>query len=351
MAPPGVSSSSEVVSPSSTAHKMSGAEEKRIVVLDGGFATQLSCHVDKQIDGDVLWSSRFLATDKEAVINSHLDFLRAGSDIIMTNTYQADVKLYAKHLNMTEEEGYELIKESVELARTAIKRYSEEHPFSRQPKIVGSVGPYGASLHDGSEYTGSYAKTTPKEVIRDWHLPRISALVEAGVDMLGLETIPCKIEALVLIEMLKEKFPHVKAWLSFSVSQDGKTIANGEDFQDTVKYCYDLNPRQLIAVGVNCVAPSLVEKLINGINKDRKKNPIPLIVYPNSGESYNVEVGWINRDKCEPVETYVGKWLDMGVTWIGGCCRTYAIDVTRILREVEKWKRNQLKNQGTSQQT
>lgn len=48
----------------------------KIVLLDGGFATQLSCHVQQQIDGDILWSARFLKTNPEAVIESHLDFLR-----------------------------------------------------------------------------------------------------------------------------------------------------------------------------------------------------------------------------------------------------------------------------------
>lgn len=46
---------------------------------------------------------------------------------------------------------------------------------------------------------------------------------------------------------------------------------------------------------------------------------------------------WIDRDKCEPIETYVEKWLDLGVTWIGGCCRTYASDVSRIGVEINKW--------------
>lgn len=71
MAPPGVGSSSEKRHNDTTC-----ANERDIVVLDGGFATQLSCHVSQQIDGDVLWSARFLATDKEAVIDAHLDFLR-----------------------------------------------------------------------------------------------------------------------------------------------------------------------------------------------------------------------------------------------------------------------------------
>lgn len=81
--------------------------------------------------------------------------------------------------------------------------------------IVGSVGPYGASLHDASEYTGSYAATTPVEVMREWHRPRIAALVEAGVDLLALETIPCRIEAEMLLDLIKE-FPNIKAWLAFS---------------------------------------------------------------------------------------------------------------------------------------
>lgn len=58
-----------------------------------------------------------------------------------------------------------------------------------------------------------------------------------------------------------------------------------------MRKCYDLNSKQLVAVGANCLAPRLVESLFKDINKGRKNNPVPLIVYPNSGESYNVEQG------------------------------------------------------------
>lgn len=53
--------------------------------------------------------------------------------------------------------------------------------------------------------------------MREWHIPRIKALVEAGVDLLALETIPCRVEAEMLVHLLKE-FPNTKAWLSFTVS-------------------------------------------------------------------------------------------------------------------------------------
>ncbi|XP_066258747.1 uncharacterized protein [Euwallacea similis] len=330
MAPPGIGSSSEHVLDISP-------QSKNVVVLDGGFATQLSCHVSQPIDGDVLWSSRFLASDPEAVIDTHLDFLRAGADVIITNTYQAGIDLFVKHLNVSKEAAYDLIRKAAQLAHIAVERYMVEFPNAKKPLVAGSVGPYGASLHDGSEYNGSYAATTSVETMRNWHIPRINALIDGGVDLLAIETIPCRVEAEMLVKLLQEKYPQVKAWLSFSAASDGKHTAYGEPFQEVAKACYELNPEQIVAVGANCTAPRLIESLIAGINT-KKSNQIPLIVYPNSGESYTVEMGWINRDKCEPVETYITRWLDLGVTWVGGCCRTYAIDVTRIRREVEKWK-------------
>lgn len=53
-----------------------GAQEPHVVVLDGGFSTQLSCHVGHVIDGDPLWSARFLHTHPNEVLHTHLDFLR-----------------------------------------------------------------------------------------------------------------------------------------------------------------------------------------------------------------------------------------------------------------------------------
>ncbi|KAL1457543.1 hypothetical protein WDU94_007759, partial [Cyamophila willieti] len=82
-------------------------------------------------------------------------------------------------------------------------------------QIAGSVGPYGASLRDGSEYRGDYTDRVTATRMREWHRPRIEALVEAGVDILAFETIPSSKEAMVLLELLKE-WPNQKAWLSFS---------------------------------------------------------------------------------------------------------------------------------------
>ncbi|CAH2000058.1 unnamed protein product [Acanthoscelides obtectus] len=131
MAPPGIGSSSQPYYP-----ETEQVPNRKITVLDGGFATQLSCHVNDPIDGDVLWSSRFIATNPEAVIKAHLDFLRAGADVIITNTYQSDVDLYAKYLNITRDEAYNLIKKAVELAQIAVKRYQEEFPRNPEDGVA-----------------------------------------------------------------------------------------------------------------------------------------------------------------------------------------------------------------------
>ncbi|KAI5641487.1 homocysteine s-methyltransferase domain-containing protein [Phthorimaea operculella] len=316
------------------------AEPPHIVVLDGGFSTQLSCHVGHVIDGDPLWSARFLHTHPDDVVNTHLDFLRAGADLIITNTYQASLEGFMEHLNMTREQSYELIVRAVELAKRARQLYLDEFQdcisSDHVPLVVGSVGPYGAHLHDGSEYDGSYADTTSVETMREWHLPRIKALVEGGVDLLALETIPCQEEAEMLCDLLRE-FPTMKAWLCFSCKDD-QSIAHGESFQKVAKKCWESNPEQLVAVGVNCCAPSYVANLMKGFNDDRPHDPIPLIVYPNSGEKYNPQIGWIDRDKCEAVEVFIQEWLDLGVRYVGGCCRTYAADVSRIRNQVHCWR-------------
>jgi len=312
-----------------------------IKVLDGGFSTQLSTHVGEKIDGDPLWTARFLITEPKAVFATHLDFLRAGADIIETNTYQATINGFVKYLGITEKESFEIIRKAVDYAKDAVNAYSKEienngNIRNRKPLIAGSCGPYGASLHDGSEYTGSYCINVSREFLIDWHRPRIRALLEKGVDLLAIETIPCVREAEAVIDLLKE-FPDSRAWLSFSCRDDGKSLADGSNFQEVAMKCYkNALPGQILAIGVNCIAPQCVTTLLQDINKDKSNNFIPLVVYPNSGEKYIVSEGWKKEGETLSLHNFIDEWLDLGVRYIGGCCRTYATDVKRIRFRVDQ---------------
>lgn len=312
-----------------------------IKVLDGGFSTQLSTHVGKKIDGDPLWTARFLITEPKAVFATHLDFLRAGADIIQTNTYQATIDGFVKYLDITEEESLEVICKAVDYAKDAVNVYCKEiqdglKVKNRKPLIAGSCGPYGACLHDGSEYTGSYCINVSREFLIDWHRPRIRALLEKGVDLLAIETIPCVREAEAIVDLLKE-FPDIQAWLSFSCRDDGKSLADGNNFREVAVRCYkNALPGQILAIGVNCIAPQCVTPLLQDINKGKSNDLIPLVVYPNSGEKYIVSEGWKKEGEARSLHEFIDEWLELGVRYIGGCCRTYATDVKRIRSKVDQ---------------
>lgn len=321
-------------------------------VLDGGFATQLSRRVDGPVDGTPLWSASFLATDPQACLNTHLDFLQAGANVISTNSYQATVDGFIEHLGLSPEESVQLIHKSVQLAKDARERFMKERNWSAGsesggPRIAGSIGPYGAFLHDGSEYTGAYAAHMTAEQLMDWHRPRVAALLEAGVDLLAVDTTPARVEGEALVRLLREH-PNAKAWLSFSC-KDNKHISNGETLAEAVQACLKLDSsNQLVAVGCNCLPPSFVTPLLHSIRKFNTLKDVPLIVYPNSGEVYSVEAGWGPGLPSQSLESHVPEWLDLGAKYVGGCCRTYPPDITRIAEEVNKWKF--LKKQQEGQQ-
>ncbi|XP_001605767.2 homocysteine S-methyltransferase [Nasonia vitripennis] len=318
-----------------------------VKVIDGGFSTQLVTHVGEVIDGDPLWTSRFLYSNPDAVFQTHLDYLRAGSHVIETATYQASIPGYVKYLDRTEEEALQLIKTAVELAKKAVRVYKEEikgkDVSNPEPMVAGSIGPYAAYLHDCSEYTGgSYANIESMDSIVEWHRPRFEALINGGVDLLAIETIPCAREAEALVGLLKQ-YPDTKAWLSFSCKVDGKSIADGSSFKQTVLKCYKAASGQIVACGVNCLAPRSVTPLLKSINEKEINQFIPMVAYPNSGEKYSsTTFSWTIDNDFHPPEEFVKDWLDIGVRYIGSCCRTGSKDIERIAAEVKSWTKSRL---------
>ncbi|XP_017029376.1 homocysteine S-methyltransferase [Drosophila kikkawai] len=322
----------------------------RVLVKDGGFGTQMTVHVGNSVDGDPLWSARFNATDPAAIISTHLDFLQNGADIILTNTYQSSVEGYMEYLELDEEQSIELIRNTVRLAHIAKERYLTECYQAQlavpegYPLIIASIGPYGAHLHDGSEYTGSYADYVPAKEITDWHRVRIEACLEAGVDALAIETIPCLMEAEALVEMLCDDYPDVKFWVAFQC-KDESTLAHGETFAEAANAIWDLLAERnaqdkCLAIGVNCVHPKFVTPLFKSLNGERGADEqIPLVVYPNSGEVYDVVNGWQGREHCVPLANYVPEWAGLGAKVIGGCCRTYARDIRHIGEAIRNWNK------------
>lgn len=101
-----------------------------------------------------------------------------------------------QYLGLEYDQSIDLIKSTVKYAQLARKKFLKELDTVIKedvPLILASIGPYGAHLHDGSEYTGGYADLVSTTTIQQWHRIRINACLEAGVDGLAIETIPCRV--------------------------------------------------------------------------------------------------------------------------------------------------------------
>jgi len=305
-----------------------------ITLIDAGYSTQLEKHINEKVNGHPLWTARFLVTNKEACINAHRDFIKAGSQIVRTNSYQASIDGFVKYMDMTSEKAFDVIKGSAELVKEAI-RLENAAGHSGDVLVVGSIGPYGACQHDGSEYTGRYAPQVTPDFLKEWHRPRLEALISAGVKTFAFETFPCSYEALAVLELIK-KYPEIRGWVSFTAKNELE-ISNGEKFSEAASSCWSTNPTQLMAVGLNCLKPELVAPLVKSLTTSSSKHPI--IVYPNSGEDFDINKhDWVGVTSGKKVSDYVSQWLDLGVSYVGGCCRTDDRVVAAIAEEIRLWK-------------
>lgn len=298
------------------------------LVIDGALATELERRgYDLK---DELWSAKILLEQPEAIKQLHLDYLRAGADCVITASYQATIEGFAKR-GLNESEAIALIQKSVRLAREARDEFwkDESNRVGRsKPFIAASVGPYGAFLADGSEYRGNYG-LTEKELM-DFHRPRMKALIEVGADLLACETIPCLIEAQAIVKLLEE-FPTISAWISFT-ARDEKHTSEGQVFADCVRQLED-HP-QVAAIGINCTSPKHISSLIRAAAKVTKK---PILVYPNSGETYDAAKNdWDGYPVLDSFGEQAREWYEAGARLIGGCCRTTPDDI----RVIASWARN-----------
>lgn len=301
-------------------------EGEGFVVLDGGLATELERRGASL--SDPLWSARLLLDQPELIRTVHESYFAAGADVATTASYQASMPgLAARGQDKRQARG--LIGLSVRLACDARDRVWDGEavragPTRRvKPLVAGSVGPYGASLADGSEYRGGY-RLSPA-ALADFHLPRLEALIEAGVDLLAIETAPAPDEVEVVLRLL-ERWPDRAAWVSFS-SEDGRRVGRrGPSLADAAAMA--VHP-QVVAVGVNCLHPAQVPAALAELSRRTAK---PLVAYPNSGEAWDAAARcWTGTPAFSPVG--VAEWFDAGARLIGGCCRTTP-DTIREVRRV-----------------
>lgn len=283
------------------------------VVLDGGLSTALEAR-GHDLSGS-LWSARLLREDPAGVVAAHRGFVEAGAQVLITASYQASHIGYAA-AGLTPEQCDADLEASVRLAREAA---------DGRALVAASVGPYGAALANGSEYTGY--PHVGRSSLRDFHARRLERLVASSPDLVAVETIPELGEAEVVVQLLDEIAPSLPYWVSFSATADAR-LTGGAPFTEAV----DVVRGSAIAVGVNCTAPAHIEELLASASPS-----VPYVVYPNAGASYDADTKtWTDDGSSRFAPEALHRWQELGAALIGGCCGIAADGIQEIAGAVRE---------------
>lgn len=296
------------------------------VVLDGGLGTELEARgADLR---DPLWSARVLVEEPGLIREVHSAYFEAGADVAVSASFQASFEGFAaRGFDHDTAEG--LMRRSVELAQEARSawwhgRRPDGRPF---PLVAASVGPYGAILGNGAEFTGEYDRD--EDGLVDFHVPRIRTLAAAEPDLLAAETIPSIAEARALVRAL-EHAPEVPAWVTFSC-RNAAQICDGTPFELAVETA--AASTNVVAVGVNCTSPLHVEALVRIAAAVTDK---PVVAYPNRGAFWDaVRKVWVDPPRQDPRPSLrPSAWRAAGARLIGGCCGIGPEDIRAVAAEL-----------------
>ena len=269
--------------------------DARPILLDGAMGTELE---RRGADTSTpLWSAQALLDQPELVEQIHRDYLAAGAEVLITNTFRT-------HRHNLEPAGLgdraaELTALAVALAQNAV-RASDRKAF-----VAGCMGP----LEDS--YT---ANALPRATYLAEHEQIATNLAAAGVDLLLVETMSTIREAEAAAQAARATgLPY---GVSFICKADGRMFS-GEPVADAVKA---VKPHQPDFFGINCsAAPTLQTALANLSAATR----LPIAVYANPSHTEDYQ-HWGETDAVQPAvyAKYAQRWLAAGAQLVGGCCGT-----------------------------
>lgn len=274
--------------------------KEKILLGDGAMGTMLQ-------DMGITACPDSINIEKEQVqkvIGIHLGYLQAGSDIIQTNTFGSNpVKLKSCKLDSNLEE---INKNAVGNVKEAINRYRKEGN-NRKIFIAGDIGPLGKLLEPAGDI--AYSQAT------EFFSKQIEALVEAGIDLILIETIMDINEASAAIEAAKALDRTLPIACTLTFGENAVTMM-GTKASDAVKV---LQEKGADVVGANC---SLGSKLMLKIVKEmREADPkAKLMFQPNAGMPVLENGKTTYKESADIMAENIKKYLKYKPSIIGACC-------------------------------
>jgi methionine synthase I (cobalamin-dependent)/5,10-methylenetetrahydrofolate reductase len=276
------------------------ALDDRVPVCDGAMGTMLyakGVFINKSFDA-------LNVTQPDLVAEVHQEYVRAGADIIETNTFGANrVKLgpfgVADRLHAINAQG-------AKIAR---------HAAREQCYVAGAIGPLGIRIEP-------WGKTGVDEA-REYFREQAAALAEGGVDLFILETFRDLNEIGAAIDAVRSVSDRPIV-AQMTTEEDGNTL----DGTPPERFAPDLERRGASVIGVNCaVGPA---PMLDTIERMEAVTPLKLSAQPNAGKPRDVEGRNIYLCSPEYMASYARRFILHRVRIVGGCCGTTPEHIRQI---------------------
>lgn len=291
-------------------------DKNNILLLDGATGTELDKRgVDITLP---LWSARAMIDAPDTLLSVHCDYLAAGAGAITANTFRTNQRALKK-AGLDEDAAKRLTNQAVNIAQASCKKCNSN------ALVLGSIAP----LEDCYRPDLSPDENTCKAE----HGQMIANLLEAGVDLLLIETMNNLTEANAAISQARLQTDSPGKWIiSFCMKSHGLPgeLLSGENVIDLID---DL--KDAYAVGINCTAAPQIESHVMFLRKSLPQN-VRIAAYANIG-SADAQGNWISSDAVDPKRyaDYAMKWIESGASIIGGCCGTTPSTIAAIANRID----------------
>lgn len=314
--------------------------EKKIVVLDGAMGTSIQKYnlTEKDFSGELLkdfhkdqkGNNDILSLTKPEVIKEiHKSFLKAGADIIETNSFNSTS--ISQEDYGTENLVYDLNYNAAKIAREVADEFTKNNP-NRPRFVAGSIGPTNktASLSPHVENPG-YRNVTFDSLVNAYK-EQISALIDGGVDCLLIETVfdalNCRAAIVAANKVYEEKQVVLPIMISGTLTdKSGRTLSG----QLLDAFAQSVRNENVISIGLNCSFGGA--DMIPFIKQLAHTEDVYISCYPNAGLP-NVLGEYDELPKM--TAGYIRELaLEKDVNIVGGCCGTTPDHIKAIAEAVE----------------
>jgi 5-methyltetrahydrofolate--homocysteine methyltransferase len=322
--------------------------KERILVIDGAMGTMIQRHRLTETDyrgtrfadwpSDLKGNNDLLCLTQPDIIRGiHLQYLEAGADIIETNTFNAQAVSMADY-DMSSLSA-EINTAAANCARAAVNDYLEKHPERREsggPYVAGAIGPMNKTLSLSPDVNNPGMRGIHFDEVTTAYYEQVKALVEAGVDLLLIETIFDTLNAKAAIYAVRKYFRDqqrepLPLMISGTITDaSGRTLSGQtlEAFYTSIEHARPLS------VGLNCALGA--SQMRSHVEELSQLAACFTSAYPNAGLP-----NAMGEYDEEPAQTahFIEEWAEKGfVNIVGGCCGTTPDHIKHIADKVRKVK-------------